>query len=388
MTQTIAYAYCYSGSERDERLDLLEFLARHADIRGSIMQTRHRNLLHGTTNEVDEALHMEAEHTKWWNMVDEYLSDDEQVQTISKAHQVTLIVLRFETILALHRSILATSKKDAAYNVALQRCISASRSIINTLHKALRGFGAFDGSPGQQGYERIPLLWPSFTWAVWMSTFVILSAATEGQMARDIAMRLSDRSIQILKHLGMRGTSWPDACILAIQNLTTRLSKPSTRSSTAAPEIRLRNESRPTFEPSLLLGSRPTTRQRHESSGQRNASAHLMQSQPTAHMANDPQTLHRNPTASQADPSSSNFMSNVGTLNLPSGDTGTALATSNPAYDYLAGAGNFLGIAHQYSDNPLPNEQIMHLFNGEDMASWWDGDFAFMGSMGYRNDNL
>ncbi|EUC44724.1 hypothetical protein COCMIDRAFT_97431 [Bipolaris oryzae ATCC 44560] len=304
------------GNERDDRLDLLEFLAQHADIRGSIMQTRHQTFLHGSTNETEEALEREAEHTRWWNMVDEYLSNDEQVQNISKAHQVTLIVLRFESILALHRSVLAVSKKDAAYNVALQRCISASRSIINTLHKALRGFGAFDGSPGQHGYERTPLLWPSFTWAVWMSTFVILSAASEGQVTRDIAIRLSDRSIQILKHLALRGTKWPDACIVAIQNITARLSKPSTRSSTVVPGAAPVNDSR-------LVG-----------------------------------------------------------------ETSSLLAANNPAYDYLADPGNFLGIAHQDSDNPLPNEQIMHLFNGEDMNYWWDRDFGHSGNMTYHNGSF
>jgi hypothetical protein len=45
-------------------------------------------------------------------------------------------------------------------------------------------------------------------------------------------------------------------------------------------------------------------------------------------------------------------------------------------FDYLAGAGNFLGIAQQYSDNPLPNEEIMHLFNGEDINYWFGNDPA------------
>jgi hypothetical protein len=378
---SIIHAYYASGNERDDRLDLLEFLARHADIRGSIMQTRHRTILHGTTNETEEALEMEAEHTRWWNMVDEYLSNDEQAHTISKAHQVTLIVLRFESILALHRSVLATSKKDAAYNAALQRCISASRSIINTLHKALRGFGAFDGSPGQHGYERTPLLWPSFTWAVWMSTFVILSSATEGQVARDIAMRLSDRSIQILKHLALRGTSWPEACIVAIQNLTARLSKPSTRSSTVVPRAVSRNENQPVGE---LLGSRQTTRQRNEAFSERQD----VPTHSTIGTTTNPQTLHRNVAYSHADSNSTMFVSNVGSLNFPNGDTGDTLATNNHTYEHLAGAGNFLGIAHQNLDIPLPNEQIMHLFNGEDMDYWWDGDLGPPGNISYHNGSF
>lgn len=171
-----------SCRDRDGRLDLLEFLANHANIRGSIMELRNRFALNSNSNEDDQATNIDAKHTRWWNVVDEYLSNAEQTQTITKAHQVTLIVLRSESVLALHRSILATSKKNSTYNAALQRCISASRSIINTLHNALRGFGAFDGSPGQNGYESTPLLWPSFTWAVWMRAFVVIFAANEDQI--------------------------------------------------------------------------------------------------------------------------------------------------------------------------------------------------------------
>ncbi|KAF5846201.1 hypothetical protein GGP41_003570 [Bipolaris sorokiniana] len=374
------------GDERDDRLDLLDFLAQHADIRGSIMQTRHRTFLHGSANETEEALEREAEHTRWWNMVDEYLSNDEQVQNISKAHQVTLIVLRFESILALHRSVLAISKKDAAYNVALQRCISASRSIVNTLHKALRGFGAFDGSPGQHGYERTPLLWPSFTWAVWMSTFVILSAASEGQVTRDIAIRLSDRSIQILKHLALRGTKWPDACIVAIQNLTARLSKPSTRSSTVVPGAAPVNDSRPTGETSSLLGSRQTAHQGNDVLSERqDVPTHPTQSHPAMGMTTNSQPAPRNANYSHTELNPTMIMSNLGPLNFPNSDIGDALAANNPTYDYLTDPGNFLGIAHQDSDNPLPNEQIMHLFNGEDMNYWWDRDFGPPGNIAYHN---
>jgi len=153
------------------------------------MELRNSSTLEGTSNDDNQAMDIDAEHNRWWNTVDEYLSDAGQSQTITKAHQVTLIVLRFESILALHRSILATSKNNSAYNAALQRCISASRSIINTLHSALHGVGAFDGSPGQNGYETTPLLWPSFTWAVWMSTFVVIFAATEDQICRNVAVR-------------------------------------------------------------------------------------------------------------------------------------------------------------------------------------------------------
>jgi hypothetical protein len=153
------------------------------------MELRHSSTLNSSRSIDDATMNIDADHTKWWNHVDEYLSHGEESMAVNKLHQVTLIVLRFESVIALHRSILATSKKNSAYNAALQRCISASRSIINTLYKALQGFGAFDGSPGQTGYESTPLLWPSFTWAVWMSSFIIIFAATEDQVPRNVAFR-------------------------------------------------------------------------------------------------------------------------------------------------------------------------------------------------------
>jgi hypothetical protein len=58
-------------------LYLLEFLARHASIRGSIMENRNKAALRDDYNEADQVLEVDAEHTKWWNTVDEYLSNDE-----------------------------------------------------------------------------------------------------------------------------------------------------------------------------------------------------------------------------------------------------------------------------------------------------------------------
>ncbi|KAI5380591.1 hypothetical protein J4E82_000548 [Alternaria postmessia] len=373
--------------ERDNRLDLLDFLARHADIRGSIMQTRHQSMLHGSTDDIDQALEVEAEHTKWWNTVDEHLSDDQQTQTISKTHQVTLIVLRFESVLALHRSVLATSKKNAAYNAALQRCISASRSIINTLHKALRGFGAFDGSPGQHGYERTPLLWPSFTWAVWMSTFIILSAAAEEQVSRDIALRLSDRSVQILKHLSSRGTSWPDACIVAVQNLAARLDKQSNRGPTNTSGDSSRTAVRSTRNSSLGVGNLPAQRQTSEA---RLANHTPVRPNPVTGIntpIGQPQRLNNQ---SHAVSSSTTFTNTANEPSFPNVNLHhtDVQAANSLGTDYLAGAGNFLGIAQQYSDNPLPNEEIMHLFNGEDINYWFGNDSGMAGNSLYYDQNF
>jgi hypothetical protein len=78
------------------------------------MENRNKSTMRDDYNEADKVMEVEAEHTRWWNTVDEYLSDDDATRSIIKAHQVTLIVLRFESVLALHRSVLATSKKNSA----------------------------------------------------------------------------------------------------------------------------------------------------------------------------------------------------------------------------------------------------------------------------------
>jgi len=342
------------------------------------MEVRDRSTIDIGPNGTDEVMTIEADHTKWWNVVDEYLSDDELTGNIIKAHQVMLIVLRFESVLALHRSVLATSIKNSAYNAALQRCISASRSIINTLHKALKGFGAFDGSPGQNGYESTPLLWPSFTWAVWMSTFIIVFAATEKQVSRDVALRLADRSIHVLKHLALRGTSWPEACIVAIQNLTSRLNGASSRSSTVPPSrttaprvpessaqstsaqqfrqhSREASESRSADQQRLPLGH-----------GYFNTSAAHTTGPPLVGSAHHHLSVH-NPLARNVE----SFGPNSAAMANPNLQDTPHFASLN-----MAGSGNFLGIAQQSSDVPMPSNDIIHLFNGEDMAFWLGGNFG------------
>lgn len=355
-----------AAPEHDDRLSLIEFLARHASIRGSIMENRIKSSLRDEYNSTDKIMEVEAEHTRWWNTVDEYLSDDDGTRSIIKAHQVTLIVLRFESVLALHRSVLATSKKNSTYNAALQRCISASRSVINTLHKAIKGFGAFDGSPGQHGYEHLPLLWPSFTWAVWMSVFIIVFAASEGQFARDTALRLADRSIQILQHLALRGTNWPEACIVAVQNLSARLREGSSRSSTAAPGQCSKDASRSTTTDPTAGNARPTD---HLNLGQ-NERQRSGQVTPRG-QAMVPPGL---PQGSAA------HYRNVDPFAQFSNPGGTS------ANAYLNGAGNFLGIAQPSSDNPMPNDEIVHLFNGEDMGFWSGINFGYGGTFGYQEN--
>lgn len=352
-----------TGSDRDNRLDLIEFLARHANIRGSIMQIRNKTTASSEKQDDSQLLLVEMEHAKWWTTVDEHLSDHELVQSISKPHQVTLIILRFETVLALHRSILGNPKHDAMFNVALQRCVTASRSIINTLHKALKGFGAFDGSPGQHGYESTPLLWPSFTWAIWMSTFIVIFAATENQLARKFAIGLADRSVEVLRHIALRGTQWPESCIVAIKNLVARLRRPMDKNS----EVIQARDAESTGDPNCtqaqvaMQGGHPTIYpldSNHDRQGQRS-----LLSAPISGPGSNSSVAY-------------GFVHAPSTFNLgssdrynPFHDAGTKGSNIGPS-NYLNGSGDFLGLAQQSSDVPRAYDDIMQLFNGEDL-SWW-----------------
>jgi len=343
------------------------------------METRNKSALRADYNEGDEVMEVDAEHTRWWNTVDEYLSADEGTRNIIKAHQVTLIVLRFESVLALHRSVLATSKKNSAYNAALQRCISASRSVINTLHKAIKGgFGAFDGSPGQHGYESTPLVWPSFTWAVWMSVFIVVFAASEGQVARDTAFRLADRSVQILQHLALRGTSWPEACIIAVQNLTTRLREGSSRRSTAAP-------GGPRSDATSHLVGTAHRRQCYaydqlHRNGQRRRSGSV-----TPMGAMGPPGASQNSFSAAQFPFQGSHISTGIDGNSISNEFVPLNGGFNSVNSYLGGAGTFLGIAQQSSDNPIPNDEIMHLFDGEDMGLWLSESMGQAGELSFQD---
>jgi hypothetical protein len=360
---------------------LIDFLARHAEIRGSIIKLRSKTAASRNHLNGDQALIVEAEHAKWWTTVDEHFSGDEHTQSITKPHQVTLIVLRYESILALHRATLANPKPDAAYNAALQRCVTASRSIINTLHGALKGFGAFDGSPGQYGYESIPLLWPSFTWAVWMSTFVVIFAATEKQLSHRVALRLADRSVKVLQHIALRGTNWPDSCVVAIKNLIagleTSLTQESGMGDFNASEARSLSESELLVpaQSSQLAQERPhqPLRSRNASQNQSYLHTSLQYTAPNvAATTRFPGNFHPSFAPTMIVPN------NTHSVSTPAQFVNTQVSTAL-ASNQLHSSGSFLGIAQQLSDIPRPNDDITHLFNGEDMTWWMGDDFGLDG---------
>ncbi|PVH95320.1 hypothetical protein DM02DRAFT_660242 [Periconia macrospinosa] len=350
-----------ADEERDSRLDLLDFLARHAETRGSIMELRNRAALDSNITESETIMRIEAEHTKWWNYIDEYLSDHDPAPAIAQPHRITLVVLRFELVIALHRSVLATSTRNSAYNVALQRCISASRSIINTLHKARQDVGNESSSQSAPA-QTSPLMWPSFTWALWMSAFIIIFAATEDQMPREVATKLANRSIEVLKHLALRGTNWPEACIVAIRNLIARLEDPSRGSS----QNSVAGHS--TTHQGSSMGTESGARNRFSTSQMRINNTFSSSSMAVATnrvSAGAAQAIPQPPPNHNLDLSFSDIPY---TTNLP------PVSFVAP---HLASSGNFLGIAQQLSDNPISNHDIMTLFNGEDMGYIMGNDLGF-----------
>lgn len=116
--------------------------------------------------------------------MEEFIDDEKDPPILSMHHQAVLTILYHESVISLNRPILAASGKGSAYDAALQQCIGASRSIITTLHKAIQ--------PPQRtllSQALSVLLWPSVTWAVWMSTFILFHAVSKGHVSSTMASR-------------------------------------------------------------------------------------------------------------------------------------------------------------------------------------------------------
>ncbi|KAF2108171.1 fungal-specific transcription factor domain-containing protein [Lophiotrema nucula] len=257
---------CYPSEERhssehvaaDDRLRLVEFLARHSKIRGQIMELRNKSIYY-VHKDPDQDVSITAKLTEWWNNIEDFIDSDEgEPPALSQFHRTILVILKHESVISLNRPILAASSKTYAYNAALQHCIGASRAIITMLHKSIKS----SQMPGQPDLA-VPLVWPSFTWAIWMSTFILFHATNSKRLAQSAAARLADKSLQILRHLSRRGSVWPEACATAIQDLRTQLTKgaltpgqditlqpaPQSASVSDTPDARSRSPVTPRAEP-------------------------------------------------------------------------------------------------------------------------------------------
>jgi hypothetical protein len=163
-------------------LRLLHFVAQQARLRGEIIELRNKSL-HYVQNDPDRATSIIAKLGQWWNDVEDYIDPDDQCGASPYA-TVVLTLLRHESIISLYRPVLATPRKDVAYHAALRQCISSARSIITVLHSAIQAKNRPDATQSS-----LALLWPSCTWAVWISTFIMFYAAHEQQIAHSVVIR-------------------------------------------------------------------------------------------------------------------------------------------------------------------------------------------------------
>jgi hypothetical protein len=210
----------YRRATMDGRLTTLNFLARHASIKGQIMELRNKSIHQRTTNR-DLATLIGASIDKWANDLQYVIdaADHDDSFRLNTLHKTVLLVSQHELVISLNRPLLALEKYTPDYVAALQTCIRASRAIISTLQQHL----CAQASRQSPDISRAPLLWPSLTWCVWQSSFIVLHAALEGEMPKSIARRLADDSVEILRHLALRGSVWPNLCAVAINDLFLRL---------------------------------------------------------------------------------------------------------------------------------------------------------------------
>jgi hypothetical protein len=239
---------CYPGEERHtitnreenpERLQLLTFVAKHARIRGLILELRNKSMLQ-RQDTADRAAFVQAELAKWFNEIQDAVEEDDLADAssatpaISEHHKVMLLVLKHESAICLNRPGLASEHPSSSYSSAFQACISAAKSILIILKKHRNRHQLSVDSTGAK--SQAPLLWPSFTWSIWISAFVLIHAAFEKQVHLGSAMKyvISFSSLSlftdsfrhvatakdILGHLASRDTSWPEYCLGAIDELT------------------------------------------------------------------------------------------------------------------------------------------------------------------------
>ncbi|KAL4884762.1 fungal-specific transcription factor domain-containing protein [Aspergillus karnatakaensis] len=220
-------AEIHSPADEDPRLRLLGHLAKFARVRGRIIELRNKSIIH--REDSIDATQVHGELTHWWNEVYDDVHpiehDDTEIITstsLDPFHRLLLIILRHEAIISMNRPLLAAEASSSEYRTALQICIESSRSILTTLRQYL----------SKESGTSISLIWPSFTWAVWMSCLILIYAAWEGQFPAASASRYAKSGLSILQSLSRRGNTWPQTCIEAIRDLDSALTTPEQRTPT------------------------------------------------------------------------------------------------------------------------------------------------------------
>lgn len=151
-------------------------------LRGEIIELRNKSLQYIQRNP-DQATSITARSTQWWNDV-VHLRESGASNPFSTYQTTILALLKHESLISLYRPVLAAAQEGANYDAALQTCIESARSIITTLHEAI------DSTQNQsESRSQMTLLWPSCTWAVWISTFVLFYAANKKHLERNVVAR-------------------------------------------------------------------------------------------------------------------------------------------------------------------------------------------------------
>lgn len=189
---------CYPGEEEhggpsegedDRRLRMLTYMVKHAKIRGQILELRNKAIV-TRQDTADRAIIVQTELARWANeiqdTVEEAESGDEADDGVSSGHRLVLLLSKYESLISLNRPMMASDASTPSWSAAMQACISAAKSICITMKRhASRNKGPDRG----RHTLTAPMLWPSFTWAVWISAFVLAYAAFEQQMPLDSALR-------------------------------------------------------------------------------------------------------------------------------------------------------------------------------------------------------
>ncbi|EFQ27341.1 fungal specific transcription factor domain-containing protein [Colletotrichum graminicola] len=223
---------CYPSQERhgapsdeseDGRLQLLTYHVKHARIRGLILELRNKSI-HSRDDTAERASYVQAELAKWSNEIHDAVEDEVAYEEsaspppISSGHRLFLLVLKYESMISLNRPMMTSDPSSPAYSTGLQNCIFAAKSIFIALKK----YQSQNGIPTEPTSPCLlePMLQPSFTWAVWISAFILIYAAFERQLPLGSALKHVESGKQILRHIASRDTSWPEYCLSVIDELT------------------------------------------------------------------------------------------------------------------------------------------------------------------------
>lgn len=184
------------GETEDHRLKLLTYLSKHARVRGLILELRNKSMFSRDSKPVNENK-VRVEMGRWSNDIQDAVegedSDDEQHELddnshlrLSAGHRLYLLVLKFEAQISLNRPMMAGGPSNDSWSQGLQNCISAARCILT----ALRKHQARNPVAGQDDTKlNCPIIWPTITWAIWISSFILIYAASERQLPLTSALR-------------------------------------------------------------------------------------------------------------------------------------------------------------------------------------------------------